>query len=93
MSEHMICQVAGCTAQESAFAYNNPHGELEWLCDEHAKESGYCLGCHLFGAGIESFDFSELPGYCYECIQELKDETGEFDDTDDEYDYEYDEDY
>lgn len=91
MGEHLKCQVEGCGSQETASAYNNPGtGELESLCDDHAREAGYCLGCHLFCAGIESYDFSTLPGYCYDCVLEINAEFETDDDYDDEYDYEED---
>lgn len=90
------CQRDGCTSLD-VNEYEHPSGgegdnpAVEYLCDRHAQEFGYCLGCRLFQAGFESYDFSEVPGYCYECVQEMKIEAGEYDDDfEDEYD---DEDY
>lgn len=90
------CQRDGCASLDTQ-AYDHPSGgvgdypEVEFLCDEHAKESGYCLGCHTFCAGFESYDFSEVPGYCYDCVVQLKIENGEYDDDfEDEYDEEED---
>ena len=51
-----------------------------YYCNEHAKKSGFCLWCGTFCAGIESFDFSGMPGYCSECVDDIKAEFGEYDD-------------
>lgn len=67
---------------------------IEWLCDEHAIEAGFCLGCHYFCAGMESYDFSPIKGYCGDCVEELRYEAGEYDGDDDEFygdDFDYEE--
>lgn len=38
-----------------------------------------CLRCGNYCAGISRFDFSDMPGYCSYCRDEIK---GEFDDDD-----------
>ena len=58
-------------------------GETTRLCPDCIKDSGFCLRCGNFCSGMSSFDFSEIPGYCYDCIDEIKSEMWEFDDYDD----------
>lgn len=67
-------------------------------CFEHAKKSGFCLGCGGFFAGVESFDFSEVEGFCSDCIDEINYELGwdpydEYGDADyyDDYAHSFDE--
>jgi len=55
------------------------------FCGEHAQKSGFCLGCGYFCGGVESFDFSEMPGYCSDCVDEIKGNMGFYDE---DYDYE-----
>lgn len=62
----------------------------EWLCIEHAIEAGFCYICGHFSAGMESYDFSQLEGVCGECVDMLRSETGEDDDYDDGFDFDYD---
>lgn len=52
------------------------------LCPDCMEDVGFCLRCGNFCAGIESFDFSEMEGYCRDCVDEIKSE--ENDDEDDE---------
>jgi hypothetical protein len=61
-----------------------PDGDEIQLCPTCMKHSGFCLMCGNFCAGISSFDFSEMPGYCSDCVEEIKNDFGEFDD-DEEY--------
>jgi len=49
------------------------------LCSECAANLGFCICCQQFMAGNELDEHSGLPGVCYECMQVLKDELGEFD--------------
>ena len=86
------CQSDGCTKPaEYEFEYprwgEDDDGSTELLCYDHAKESGFCLGCGHFSAGTEDFDFSEIEGYCGQCVEELRYESGEYDDEDDWDDY------
>ena len=45
----------------------------EYLCWQHIEDSGFCVGCGQFWAGIESFDFrrSQL---CDNCASEVEDD-------------------
>jgi hypothetical protein len=102
MGKHK-CEFEDCQSLETGEYVNqwirddkDEHGNvldgIEWLCDEHAKREGFCLGCHYFCAGRESYDFSEIEGFCYDCVQEMKYEFGEYDDDYDDYadDFDYD---
>lgn len=53
-------------------------GSTTKLCPDCIKDSGFCLRCGNFCAGMSSFDFSNLPGYCREC----RDEMDEYDEED-----------
>lgn len=44
----------------------------ERYCPEHAVEYGYCCGCGLFCAGIDSFDFGRYRGLCDNCADEVR---------------------
>lgn len=48
----------------------------EMLCGTHAREAGYCPGCGLFWAGVESYDFSGS-GLCEHCTEEVRADSGE----------------
>lgn len=69
-------------------------GDTTKLCPDCIKDSGFCLRCGNYCAGMSSFDFSDMPGYCSDCRDEIK---AEFDDedeyeTDDNFYYDDDED-
>lgn len=90
--EIRFCEHLGCTSRDVSdyvhlSTYMSEDGDpdnptIQWLCDKHAAEFGYCLGCHQFCGGFESYEFSEVPGYCAECVEDFKYETGEYDDDD-----------
>lgn len=61
--------------------------DIEYLCFEHAVEAGYCGGCGQFWAGATSFDFSEIPGFCENCVDQIKDNMSGDDDYDPEIDF------
>ena len=50
------------------------------LCPDCIKDSGFCLRCGYYSAGQESFDFSDMEGYCADCADEIK---HEFEDDED----------
>lgn len=97
MNDYPICEHVDCV--QPGEEYDHPstwYGDLldgapaiQVLCDKHAKEFGYCLGCHQFFGGIESYEFSPIDGFCDECVEEFRYETGEYDDFEDELDEEY----
>lgn len=85
---HQCTNVDGdvrCTSTETMPCFleveNDPAKADDWLCDEHIRHSGYCMGCGQFWGGIESFDFGN--GFCEHCNAEF----------DDNYDDDYDDDY
>lgn len=57
-------------------------GSTTQLCPDCIKDSGFCLGCGNYSAGIESFDFSDMPGYCSDCRDEIKSMDDDYDDED-----------
>jgi hypothetical protein len=61
----------------------------EHLCFDCAGENGFCFGCGQFCAGMESFDFSPIPGYCANCVDQIKSTVADDDpDPDDDAYYE-----
>lgn len=74
-----ICENEGCSHKGFACRlpgdYNEDKKEfgedsIEYLCSEHAEESGYCMGCGEFisGTGMEYRN----NGYCDNCWDEIK---------------------
>ena len=55
-------------------------GETTKLCPDCIKVNGFCYRCGNYSSGMSSFDFSDMPGYCSECRDEIKAEFGEFED-------------
>lgn len=47
-------------------------GDDKKICPDCMPDSGYCMRCGQYCAGIQSFDFSEMPGYCSDCVDEMK---------------------
>jgi hypothetical protein len=68
--------------------YHYPDGTAtNPLTIEEARKAGFCPGCGWFVAGSEYEDQSlHNFGLCTECVDEIRDETGE-------YDSEFDDDY
>lgn len=84
------CNEPGCTQMAETWYVRDPGtGEDKslYLCHKHMLKSGYCLWCGYFCAGSEDFDFSPMPGYCYDCRDEIRHEMGEddYDDWDDDH--------
>lgn len=65
------CQIDGCEkpGEEYWFDVDTSAG---FYCADHALQEGFCLGCAYFWSGNESFDFSPMPGFCYDCRTELE---------------------
>lgn len=76
IDENAICQEEGCENKgipcfihwfnEDAGRYQT---DVDYFCQEHCFENGYCWKCGRFCEGIEAFDFSET-GMCPECEAE-----------------------
>jgi hypothetical protein len=64
-----------------------PWEEPQYLCCTDAEKLGFCAGCGIFSAGIDSYDFGRYRGFCENCSDELA--------ADDAYNFgeEYEEDY
>lgn len=79
------CQVPACKDRNVLECRINPWEKpSDWLCSEHAEKEGFCAGCGLFCAGIESFDFGRYPGFCDNCQDEIR--SNEWDEFDHEWD-------
>jgi hypothetical protein len=65
-------------------SYNEKTGKskYEYLTFDEATEAGYCAGCGSFWAGVTSFDFSDIEGYCENCVDEIKSNDATFDEED-----------
>jgi len=48
-------------------------GTTTKLCPTCMKDSGFCYGCGQYCSGQSDFDFSDIPGYCSNCRDELRD--------------------
>jgi len=88
----MKCEHKNCEEEEAIECIlidNLGNEHTEYLCSEHAYESGFCCLCGHFFAGFEWFDFPEahgnIRGYCDECSDMIRDECGENDREEDEY--------
>lgn len=66
------CHSKGMKCIISAALIGEDEDQMERYCSEHAAENGYCYGCGIFCAGIESFDFSWHRGLCDNCADEVK---------------------
>lgn len=79
---HDCCDSCG-KSTDGLMCCEYPHDGSQFkLCPSCMEDSGFCLRCGVFSAGIESFDFSDIPGYCIDCVQELREDFGEYDEED-----------
>jgi hypothetical protein len=49
------------------------------LCPDCIEGSGFCKGCGYYSAGLQSFDFSDIPGYCSDCRTQIQDDYDDID--------------
>lgn len=78
----MKCDLCN-TNDETVLEVQYPsESETHHYCGTHLRQNGFCYMCGYFSAGIESYDFSPVTGLCAECLDEIKYETGEYDDVD-----------
>lgn len=77
----ITCDVCDATCDDMDL-YEYYDGTQTYLCTEHAKQSGFCVGCHIFYGGTEEFLISGMLGWCCECRDEI-------DDAIEPYGYEY----
>jgi len=71
------CEYCEKVMQEDEGVFSHQAGSL-LLCDDCAPSFGICPGCARVAAGADD-DHLARYGLCYECWQELRAETGEFD--------------
>ena len=80
MSEQRVCEEKDCNKSGDRLLtctvdYTDDSGDWQTdvflYCADHAVENGFCCGCGIFCAGIESFDFIH-PGLCDNCYDEVK---------------------
>lgn len=88
--EH-ICEHEGCQSRDTilcrvvdySVTVEEQHPEdTYWYCAEHCQVEGFCSGCGMFCAGMESFDFRQN-GLCDYCNDELESELADSDDSED----------
>lgn len=82
------CQHPGCTKEgiPCLLQWWDETPE-EYFCSKHAFKHGYCPGCGVFWAGVESFDFGSS-GLCEQCLDQIRADTGYYDEEDD-FDFGY----
>ncbi|KPV52035.1 hypothetical protein SE17_17880 [Kouleothrix aurantiaca] len=78
----VLCNHAGCTRFGFPCWLPGDRTPSEHLCSIHIHDSGYCVGCGQFCAGLESFDFSPRQ-LCDNCSWE------EYHDDDEDWDDDY----
>ena len=84
MLNKTTCWHRGCPTWQSLTACFLPDGTFAGnFCLDHCQPF-FCWGCGQFWAGIESFDFNPI-GLCDNCNFEFRDELGEYD----HYDYDW----
>lgn len=80
--QHDACEDCGKRTDGLMTCTYAHDGSTTKLCPDCIKDSGFCLGCGNYCAGMSSFDFSPLPGYCSDCRDEFDSEDDEDDDDD-----------
>jgi hypothetical protein len=75
------CWEPGCTNKGIKCVIPGPlidgDDEKSRYCTEHAAKNGFCYGCGIFCAGIESFSFGEHAGLCDNCADQSDAEWGD----------------
>lgn len=82
----MKCEACGNQSDdvtEYSFPVDNHH---LIACPGCAADNGFCMICGYFCAGTEDYDFSPIKGVCGECVDDLRYETGEYDEPDEYFD-------
>ncbi len=87
-TQHHKCMVRGCRGfgRECYLEIWRERPD-EVLCWDHARDGGYCPGCGLFWAGVESFDFSRS-GLCEQCRIQREADDYDYEQNWDEGDFE-----
>lgn len=74
LQQHDACDDCGKRTDGLMTCTYAHDGSTTKLCPDCIKDSGFCLRCGNYCAGMSSFDFSPLPGYCSDCRDELNDD-------------------
>jgi hypothetical protein len=80
-TQHDACDDCGKRTDGLMTCTYSHDGSETKLCPDCIKDSGFCLRCGNYCAGMSSFDFSDMPGYCSDCRDEIK---ADFDDDEDD---------
>jgi hypothetical protein len=83
MSKKHKCMEKGCNSTDTIKCRlldpdTNDDYIYYYYCSEHCHKNGFCWYCGEFWGGIELFDFSKT-GLCCNCIDEVKQDLGEYD--------------
>jgi hypothetical protein len=70
--QHDACDECGKRTDGLMTCTYSHDGSETKLCPDCIEGSGFCLRCGYYSAGMSSFDFSDMPGYCSECRDEIK---------------------
>jgi hypothetical protein len=81
-TQHDACDDCGKRTDGLTTCTYPSDGGTTKLCPDCMENSGFCLICGQFCSGMSSFDFSEMPGYCSDCVDEIKEDM----DKDEDYD-------
>lgn len=85
LGQHDACDDCGKRTDGLMTCTYSHDGSQTKLCPDCIKDSGFCLRCGNYCAGMSSFDFSDMPGYCSDC----RDEIIEMEDDDDYDDWDH----
>jgi hypothetical protein len=86
INQHDACDDCGKRTDGLMTCTYAHDGSTTKLCPDCIKDSGFCLRCGNYCAGMSSFDFSDMPGYCSDCRREIKDDFDDDDWDNDPYD-------
>jgi hypothetical protein len=84
------CEHDGCAEEGQEYLIQSDGANKTLcFCDTHASEFGFCPGCGYFVMGAEEHDRPLAQyGLCAECLDDVRADSGEFeDDSDEEFIY------
>lgn len=84
----LTCTYPMCKEHGDIYRHPDWEGETstqaEILCEKHAPQVGFCVGCGVFAGGLESFEFApKVRGYCETCGDAIASEV-DLEDEDDQ---------
>jgi hypothetical protein len=80
LQQHDACEDCGKRTDGLMTCTYSHDGSTTKLCPDCMKDSGFCLMCGHYCSGQESFDFSDMPGYCSNCREEILADTSDDED-------------